>query len=79
MTTEPKKLYRSSKDRRVAGVCGGLAEYFKIDTTLVRLLFVVGTILGGPGLVVYIICLIFMPLEPEQALVASEPENPDSA
>ena len=79
MTTENRKLYRSNKDRKLAGVCGGLAEYFKIDATLVRLLFVVGTILGGPGLVVYIICLIFMPLEPEQALVPSEPEAPPPA
>jgi phage shock protein C len=64
MNTQPKKLYRSRKARMVAGVCGGLAEYFNIDPTLVRLLFVFATLAGGPGLLAYIILLIVVPETP---------------
>lgn len=56
-----RRLTRSRTDRTVAGVAGGLAEYFDVDATLVRLLFVVGTLLGGPGLIVYIILWLVMP------------------
>ena len=51
---QPRTLYRSHTSRRVAGVCGGLGEYFNIDATLIRVLFVVFTVFGGGGL---IICL----------------------
>lgn len=70
MTEEKKKLYRSRSERMVSGVCGGLAEYFDIDPTVVRLLFVAGTLIGGPGLIAYLICMVLMPLEP---LAATEP------
>ena len=46
-----KKLYRSKKDKMVAGVCGGIAEYFGVDSTLVRLLTVIFVLLGGAGVV----------------------------
>lgn len=59
-----KKLYRSRSDRRVAGVCGGLAEYFEIDPLLVRILFVIATLAGGPGLLVYIVLALLMPEAP---------------
>jgi len=59
-----KKLYRSRKERMIAGVCGGLGEYFGIDPTLVRLLFVFTALAGGPGLVAYIILLVVVPEEP---------------
>jgi phage shock protein C len=65
MTTEKKKLYRSRNDRIIAGVCSGLGKYFEIDATLIRLVFVVMAILGGHGVLAYIICLILIPLEPE--------------
>lgn len=58
-----KKLYRSRTQRNIAGVCGGLAEYFNIDVTLVRILFVVLTLTGGPGLLAYIILWLIMPEE----------------
>lgn len=79
MTTETRKLSRSRKDRMVAGVCGGLGEYFSIDSTIVRLAFVAGTLLGGPGLVAYFICLILMPLEPEFTATPEIPESPEEA
>ncbi len=56
-----KQLIRSTNDRMVAGVAGGIANYFNIDTTLVRLLFVIFTLAGGPGLLVYIVMWLVMP------------------
>jgi phage shock protein C len=59
-----RKLYRSRSDRRIAGVCGGLAAYFNIDPTLIRLLFVLGLIFVGGTLLAYIILMIVIPEEP---------------
>lgn len=56
-----KKLYRSMVDKKLCGVCGGLAEYFDIDPTLVRILWVIFTLMGGAGLLAYIICAVIMP------------------
>ncbi|MFH1450659.1 MAG: PspC domain-containing protein [archaeon] len=61
MAKKIKKLYRSKTDRKIAGVCGGLAEYFEVDPTLVRLLWVVFTLCGGAGLLAYIIAWIIIP------------------
>ncbi|HZK10856.1 MAG TPA: PspC domain-containing protein [Atribacterota bacterium] len=61
-----KKLYRSKKDYMIAGVCGGIAEYFEIDPTLVRLLAVLVVLLGGAGVVAYIIAWIVIPKNPDQ-------------
>jgi len=61
-----KKLYRSSKDCMIGGVCGGIAEYFDIDPTLVRLLAVLVVLLGGAGFIAYIIAWIIIPKNPEQ-------------
>jgi len=58
------RLYRSTTDKMIGGVAGGLAEYFKIDPTLVRVLFVVVTILGGGGILAYIILWIVVPEKP---------------
>ncbi len=62
---EPKRLYRSRKQRMLCGVCGGIAEYFNIDPTLVRLALVVFCLAVGMGVVAYIIAAIVMPDEPE--------------
>jgi phage shock protein PspC (stress-responsive transcriptional regulator) len=62
-----KRLYRSRTERMIGGVCGGLGEYFNIDPTLVRLLFVVFALTGGSGLLAYLIFLIVVPEEPEGA------------
>ena len=59
-----KKLYKSSTDKKLAGVCGGIAEYFNIDSTLVRLGWVLFSLLGGSGLLAYIIAAIIMPDRP---------------
>ena len=60
-----KKLYRINEGKMIAGVCGGLAEYFNIDATIVRLALVLFSFFGGCGLLAYIIALIIMPVKPE--------------
>lgn len=62
--SDVKRLYRSREDANIAGVCGGLAEYFNVDSTLIRIIFVLATLLGGPGLIIYIVLWLVMPLEP---------------
>jgi phage shock protein C len=56
-----KRLHKSSVDCMICGVCGGIAEYFDIDPTLVRLVWAAITILGGAGIWAYIIAAIIMP------------------
>jgi phage shock protein C len=62
-----RKLYRSRSNRQVAGVCGGLAQYFNLDATLIRILFVVLAVLGGSGLLLYVAMWIIVPNEPSAA------------
>jgi len=59
-----KKLYRSTTDKMIGGVAGGLAEYFDIDSTLIRVLFIVIVFLGGGGIIAYIILWIVVPQKP---------------
>jgi phage shock protein C len=66
-----KKLMRSRVDRKIAGVCGGMAEYFDVDPTLVRVLWLIITLFtGGLGLIAYILAWIIIPEEPEPAAIA---------
>lgn len=60
-----KKLYRSNDNKIIAGVCGGIAEFFSLDPTLVRLGLVVFCALGGSGILAYIIATIIMPKAPD--------------
>jgi phage shock protein C len=59
-----KKLYKSSTDKMLAGVCGGVAEYFELDSTWVRLGYAALVILAGTGVLLYIVCAIIMPERP---------------
>jgi phage shock protein C len=61
---ETRKLYRSRSNRQIAGVCGGLAEYFNMDATLLRVLFIVLAVLGGSGIVLYLAMWIIVPRKP---------------
>ncbi len=61
---EPKRLYRSRKERKLAGVCGGVAEYFNLDPSIVRLGWIVIALAGGSGLIAYILAAIVIPDEP---------------
>lgn len=56
-----KRLTRSSRDRKLAGVCGGLAEFSGIDATVIRILFVILALAGGPGLLVYLALWLILP------------------
>jgi phage shock protein PspC (stress-responsive transcriptional regulator) len=56
-----KRLMRSSSNKLLAGVCGGVGEYLDIDPTVIRLLWIVLTFLAGGGILLYIICLFIMP------------------
>ncbi|MVX64760.1 PspC domain-containing protein [Clostridium chromiireducens] len=59
-----KKLYLSATDKKLAGVCGGFAEYFGLDSTLVRLGYLAMVLLAGTGILLYIICALVMPNKP---------------
>ena len=59
-----KRLYRNEKEKMIAGVCSGIAEYFDIDPTLIRLAWVLFCALGGSGIIAYIIAAIIIPAKP---------------
>jgi len=62
--TKVNKLYRSGKDQMIGGVCGGLAEYFSMDATLIRVIAIATILFGGIGLLAYLIAWIIIPLNP---------------
>ena len=59
-----KRIYRSRDERMIAGVCGGLAEYFETDPTLIRLIWVAMVLIAGTGLLLYLIAWIIVPNKP---------------
>ena len=59
-----KRLYRSRQNRTLAGVCGGIAEYLGWDPTLVRVAWIILTLLGGSGILIYLIFWLVMPEAP---------------
>ena len=60
-----KKLYRSESDKKLAGVCGGLADYLGVDVTIIRLIWALVAVFGGTGLVAYLIAALIIPTESE--------------
>lgn len=56
-----KKLYKSTKDKMIAGVCGGIAEYFDVDSSIIRIVAAILILLWGSGLILYIICACILP------------------
>ena len=69
-----KKLYRSQTDKKLAGVCGGIAEYFGIDSTIVRLIWVLAVVFAGVGVLAYLIAALVIPYAPESV----EPQQPQA-
>ena len=63
-----RRLYRCTHDRRIAGVASGIAEYFDVDPTIVRILWVLSIFFGGLGLLLYIAMALIVPLEPERGI-----------
>ncbi|HHV26378.1 PspC domain-containing protein [Anaerosalibacter bizertensis] len=71
-----KKFYRSSNDKIIAGVCGGLGEYFNIDPSIIRIFWLLFSISGsGSGIVAYIICAIVIPEKDSDVIYYDENEN----
>src|SRR5437868_581187 len=71
-----KRLVRSSTDKKLGGVCAGLAEYFDMDVTLVRVLWLLVVLCGGTGILLYVILWLVLPLAPSAVAVASPPQSP---
>ena len=69
VTGGPKKLMRSSTDKKLGGVCAGLADYFDMDVTLVRVLWLLVVLCGGTGILLYVILWIVLPLAAPQVAV----------
>ena len=64
LSVPPRRLRRSRKERMIAGVCAGLAEYFGMDPTWMRLIFIIFLLLGGSAILVYLIMWMVVPLDP---------------
>ncbi|MCA9883255.1 MAG: PspC domain-containing protein [Anaerolineae bacterium] len=77
MNNERKRLYRSQSDRQVAGVCGGLAEYFNVDSTLVRIVFLLLFFGMGNGFILYLVLWMVMPEESDVRAMSGEKRKND--
>ena len=66
MATEPRKLFRSRTDRSIAGICGGLAEFFGLDVSLIRIATLILILFGGLSIWVYIILWLIVPKAPKR-------------
>lgn len=73
MSNDVKRLYRSKKERLLAGICGGLGEYLHIDPTVIRLIFVVLLFITAlmPMFVIYLILWLLVPQQPDEAAPAA--------
>ena len=72
MSDDVKKLNRSTDDRWLGGVCGGLAQYFNIDAILIRILFIILGLIGLGGVLLYVILWIIIPEQPSGAGEAAD-------
>jgi phage shock protein PspC (stress-responsive transcriptional regulator) len=75
MTEEHKKLYRSESNRWLLGVCGGLGEYFDVDPTLIRVLFIVFALVFGGGFLLYLILWLIIPMKPPEIEAIEDTED----
>lgn len=64
-----KKLYRAEDDRKIAGVCGGIAQYFDIDSTIIRLAFLFMVLAWGTGVLAYLVAALVIPNESQVEMV----------
>ena len=72
----PKRLTRSSTDKKIGGVCAGLADYFDLDPTLVRIVWLLAVLFAGTGGLVYVILWIALPLAPTSGTITAAPGTP---
>jgi phage shock protein C len=75
MTEAYKRLYRSRNKRMLFGVCGGLGEYLNIDPTVIRLIFILAFLPGGPGLIAYLALALLVPEEPLEEIQSENIES----
>jgi len=73
--TKSKKLYRSRTDRIIAGVCGGLSEYFNTNPNVIRLIFILLVFFQGLGVILYVILLILVPIKSGQEISVNREEK----
>ncbi len=73
-----KRLYRTRKNKVIAGVCGGIAEYFNVDPVLIRLIAVLFFFTGGASLIAYIVGMIIIPNEPVELITEAEKASAQS-
>ena len=71
-----KRLVRSSTDKKIGGVCGGLADYFDLDPTIIRIVWLLAILFAGTGLIAYAVLWIALPLAPTGSVNASAPSAP---
>ena len=67
-----KKLYRSKSDCKIAGVCGGVAEYLNVDATVIRVIWAIASVFAFVGVVAYIACALIIPEKPDGKIVDAE-------
>jgi phage shock protein C len=77
MINQQRRFYRSQTNKVIAGVCGGLGEYLNVDTTIIRLLWILLTIMGGSGIIVYILAYFIVPERPVSPETATAPNPSD--
>lgn len=77
--SQHKKLYKVRSGKMLDGVCQGIAHYFHVDVTLVRVLFLVALFAQGLGALIYILAMIFVPVQPDDAIINDEEEKPKTA
>lgn len=70
-----KKLYKSESDKKISGVCGGIAEYFGIDSTIIRLIWVFLVLVYGTGVLAYFVAALVMPNESDVEMVIKKPNK----
>jgi phage shock protein C len=75
-----KRLYRSTKEKKVWGLLGGIAEYFEVDPVLIRVVFVIVLFLSGivPGIIAYAICTYMVPLRPHETVIYAESSSSET-
>ncbi|MGB7433950.1 MAG: PspC domain-containing protein [Candidatus Acidiferrum sp.] len=64
-----KRLVRSSRDKKIGGVCAGVADYFDLDPTIIRVVWLLAVLCAGTGLLLYIVLWIVLPLAPSEPMV----------
>lgn len=73
---EPRRLYKDRDNAMIAGIAAGIADYFDLDPTLVRIAFVLLAVFGGSGLIIYLVLLFVVPDKPAAAATVAEPVAP---